>query len=413
MSSLVPFLVSSDQSTPEQSELQQSLIDLWQKVEKKQKRNSSFVLKKDALFTQFQETVLPLEKRQGQQLAELITFLVPFIKRKTLSHYQREELLDWIQSELEFIRTHPFLEGVDYDALQQLVNDAFYDFMQSQALDIDQDKIDQMRVTIEHIFDGDMQLTDEELIVLIKDPQQIEIYKDRMYAQLEAQESHESNHTQDTQDTQGNPFEDLFGTDFDDEDFTGDFRQQKAQQATEQKQKDLDKLFKASQLNKMYKKLASLLHPDKEQNPKKKEQKHTIMQQLSEARKNKDAFTLLQLYQQHVDDGEFSFDSDTLASLVPLLRKKLHQLDDELHLSKSSNDMSTLVWRKFSASSKKKTAAQIHQHTTELENEYWQQQSIIDRHHTVAQIKKLLQQRIEEKNQSWMHDLPINFSDLF
>lgn len=405
MYSLVPFLTPSDQQTSEQSAIQQSLIDLWKKVEKKQQRNHNFVVKKEALFTQFQQKVLPLEQRQGQQLAQLITFLTPFLKRKSLSHNQREELLDWIQQELEFIRTHPFLDGVDYDALQQRVNDAYSDFMQSQTVDLEQFQIDEMRVTIEHIFDEDMQLTDEEIIALIRDPQLIETYKSRMYEKLEAERGADSDNTD---EAEADPFENFFGQD----DFFGDFRQHKSQEKAEQKQKDLDKLFKASQLNKMYKKLASLLHPDKEQNPEKKEQKHTIMQQLSEARKNKDAFTLLQLYQQYIGDGEFSFDADTLASLLPLLRTKLHELDNELHTEKSNNNMSTLVWRKFSASSKQKTEQQISQHIAELEDDHLQQNMVLEQHQTVANMKKLLQQRIES-SKGWIYDGPMNLSDLF
>lgn len=142
-------------------------------------------------------------------------------------------------------------------------------------------------------------------------------------------------------------------SDFFQQDFAQDDDQH--QYAKNTRQKSLDKLSKAEQLNKIYKRLASLVHPDKEQDPGKKAQKHVLMQTLSEARKNNDAFTLLQLYQTHINEGEFAIDSDTLSSIQALLREKLHSLDDELHQAKSNNELSSLVWRKFSGRSKKQT----------------------------------------------------------
>ena len=132
---------------------------------------------------------------------------------------------------------------------------------------------------------------------------------------------------------QDKPFEDLFGQQTEEE--NGQYHAPQ-----DDRQKDLDKLFKGGQLNKIYKRLASLLHPDKEQDPVKKAQKHVIMQTLSAARKNKDAFTLIQLYQTHINDGAFLFDSDTLTSMLTLLRAKSHRLDDELHAEKSNSDVS-------------------------------------------------------------------------
>jgi hypothetical protein len=133
---------------------------------------------------------------------------------------------------------------------------------------------------------------------------------------------------------------------------------------------------------------------------------------LSAARKNKDAFTLLQLYQIHINDGEFSFDTDTLSSMQALLRVKLHRLDDELYAAKSSNELPTLVWRKFKGRSKKQTESNIKIHVANIAEEIQENQLIMQQNQTVAQMKKHLQERLEI-NRGWESDMPIDLKDLF
>ena len=402
MTSLSPFFNNTAADTCHDP-LQKSLSNLWSKIEKKQKRNQKFLDDKEKLFNEFQIKVLPVEQQQGMEMVNLVEFLIPFFARKSLSEYQREELISWIESTLEYLRSHPFLAGVDHDALQNKFNAAFSTFMQSQNIEIDIHQIEKVRMDIEHMFEGDMQLTDDEIIDLIKDPSLLNQYIQRM--DKEISEDDDDDEEEEYSGQHGDPFERFFEDNFDEDDV-----QQHAEKGATQK--NLDKLFKAGQLNKIYKRLASLLHPDKEQDPAKKEHKHVLMQTLSEARKNKDAFTLLQLYQIHINDGEFSFDPDTLSSMQALLRAKLHRLDDELYAAKSSNELSTLVWRKFSGRSKRQTESNIKIHVANIAEEVHENQLIMQQNQTVSQMKKHLQERLE-KNRGWVSDMPVDFMDLF
>jgi hypothetical protein len=387
--------------------LQKSLSDLWSKIEKKQKRNQKFLDDKENLFVEFQAKVLPFEQQQGMEMVNLVEFLIPFFGRKSLSEYQREELISWIESTLEYLRSHPFLADVDHDALQNKFTAAFTAFIQVQNVEIDIHQIEKVRMDIEHMFEGNMQLTEDEIINLIKDPSLLNQYIQRM--DKEISEDEEDYDNEENNGEHGDPFERFFDDNFGEDDLQQDAAKEASKDA---KQKNLDKLFKAGQLNKIYKRLASLLHPDKEQDPAKKEQKHVLMQTLSDARKNKDAFTLLQLYQIHINDGEFSFDPDTLGSMQALLRAKLHRLDDELYAEKSSNELSTLVWRKFSGRSKKQTESNIKIHVANIAEEVQENQLIMQQNQTVAQMKKHLQERLE-KNRGWVSDMPIDLMDLF
>lgn len=402
MTSLSPFYNNKTTNT-EHDPLQKSLSELWAKIEKKQQRNQKFLADKEKLYTEFQTKVLPLEQQQGKEMANLVEFLIPFLTRKSLSDYQREELINWIESNLDYLRSHPFLTDVDHDDLHEQFGSAYSAFMQSQGIKIDEQQIEKVRLEIDHMFAGNLQLTDNEIIALIKNPNLLNQYIRQMNEQLDTEE--ENSEQAHSAHQHNEPFEDSSKDDFEPED-----EHYHASQDT--KQKDLDKLFKAGQLNKIYKRLATLLHPDKEQNPAKKAQKHELMQTLSEARKNKDAFTLLQLYQTHINDGEFSFDTDTLSSMQALLKEKLYLLEEEHYQAKITNDMPTLVWRKFSARSKKQTENNIKNHASNLAAEVHEQQLIMQQHTTVAQMKKLLQQRLEQ-NLGWVSDMPIELIDLF
>ncbi|MFT5923441.1 MAG: hypothetical protein ACI9LE_000421 [Paraglaciecola sp.] len=410
MTSLSPFFNNTAADTFDDP-LQKSLSELWSKIEKKQKRNQKFLDDKEKLFDEFQIKVLPVEQQQGMEMVNLVEFLIPFFARKSLSEYQREELISWIESTLEYLRSHPFLSDVDHESLQNKFNAAFSTFIQTQNIEIDIHQIEKVRMDIEHMFEGDMQLTDDEIIDLIKDHSLLNQYIQRMDNEISEKEDENKVDDDDEENSgeQGDPFERFFEDNFGEDDVKQDAEKEAAKDTTK---KNLDKLFKSGQLNKIYKRLAALLHPDKEQDPSKKEQKHVLMQTLSEARKNKDAFTLLQLYQIHINDGEFSFDPDTLTSTQALLRVKLHRLDDELYAAKSSNELSTLVWRKFSGRSKKQTESNIKIHLANIADEVQENQHIMQQNQTVTQMKKHLQERLE-KNRGWTSDMPIDLMDLF
>jgi hypothetical protein len=398
MTALKP-LFNSTASDAHSDPLQQSLINIWLKIEKKQKRNQTFLDKRDQLFTEFKTKILPLEHKNARQAYDFIVFLIGFVGRKSFSDYQHEELLQWIASDLEYLRAHPFVGDVNLDDLQNKFNEALTKFSQSEPDDIDPNEIERVRHSLETIFGGQMQLTDDEIVALIQDPSLIDSYIEQMQQNLDDEQQSEGKTGQDK------PFEDPFSQQTEDEDVEYHAPQ-------DDRQKDLDKLFKGGQLNKIYKRLAALLHPDKEQDPVKKAQKHVIMQTLSAARKNKDAFTLIQLYQTHINDGAFHFDTETLTSMHTLLRAKLHRLDDELQAQKSSNDVSTLVWRKFSERSNKQTELNFKTHISALKREYREQQNIMQQNQTVAKMKKLLQERADA-NGSWIDDTSIDLLDLF
>jgi len=368
---------------------------LWQKIEKHEKRNATLNKKINTLFEQFTSDVLPHEKRQCQQTAVRIQHLIKFIFKKSLSEQQRVELLDWIEEEICFLEQHPFSQSVDIEGLRKSFTDALMNSSKTNPIDESKIDLDEMRMMIDQIFDGMLQLSDEELIALAKDPSLMAQHIEGLQQEMEQPEF---------EDEMFN--EQAFADE--NEDFTDFFNEDDSSQIKKSKDNGLEKLFKSSQLNKMYKRLAFLLHPDKELDPQKTTEKTALMHTLSNARKQKDAFTILKLYQQYVPEAEFTFDDETLVALNRLLEQKIQELNTQHKDIKQSNDIPALVWRRFAARSKKLTQANLDQHIISLEDEELDADDLLANIKTVKALGSFLTLRIEQKNRSFL-----NFDDPF
>ena len=77
-----------------------------------------------------------------------------------------------------------------------------------------------------------------------------------------------------------------------------------------------DALYSDKQITKLYRQLAKQLHPDKETDEEKKSEKSALMQQLSQAKKDKDVVALFILAQQHLLQNKMVIDEDMLERLT-------------------------------------------------------------------------------------------------
>ena len=361
------------------------LHTLWQRIEKHTKRNASYQKKLEQNYQLFESIVLEHEEAQSHWLGEQIKHLSKFISRKTLSDYEREELLDWISSDLDYLYDHPFCQEAIVNELNLLVTQNVQAQHRVQAQSITQEQIDEARLDLDESFDGYLDLSDDQIREVMVNPQKLIDHVEKIKREYIENMALDTDHDENRLDDQEDAFED----DFFDE-FYQDFQQSHFQDQA--KQKKLDKLFKGSQLNKMYKRIAAKIHPDKEQDPRKKQIKHSLMQALAEARMNKDGFTVLQMYLQHFDDDP-TFDAETLASLEPLLEEKISSLNAEYREIQHSNELPALVWRKFKAPSKKKRIKQMEEHAFELQMEIKSIQALIKECSSVKALKMELKQR--------------------
>jgi hypothetical protein len=140
----------------------------------------------------------------------------------------------------------------------------------------------------------------------------------------------------------------------------------------------------------MYKKIANVIHPDKELDPSKIEEKKVLMQQLTEAKNNSDVFTLIKMYQTHVPDGEYFLDDDALKHIEHLFQMNIYKLNQEHRDIFNSQGMKSNVWKVFSTTSKKRTLDKLNSASEMVKKETRALEQQISNVDTLPKIKKRL-----------------------
>ena len=104
------------------------------------------------------------------------------------------------------------------------------------------------------------------------------------------------------------------------------------------KEEDLKdkKIFKESSIDKIYKKLAKVFHPDLTTDEEEKKKRHELMSQLSEAKKNHDLLWIIEKYNQFIPDDQLDFAESDFDKFNKMLRRKSLKLDDKHEHYKNS-----------------------------------------------------------------------------
>ena len=408
MSDFIPelskFSAANDKNKPSST-----LSSLWIKIEKHQKRNANFIKKRSKLFDQFKQQAQPAEQKLAEAITAQAEHLIHFLSKKSLTDKQRNELLGWISDEIDYLATHPFSEGIDVVDLREQINTELTLLTESLDQAVDEESIAELANMLDEMFDGEMQFDREELIELIKNPALIQEHIQRFHEKMHEEELTE-------EDEYNAKLDEEFDAESD-EDFFDGFDYQDYRDFSERENRHelgiLEKLFKGSQLNKMYKRLAAKLHPDKESDATKKAIKHDLMQQLASARENKDVFTLLTLYHEHIDDDSFNFDAETLAAIEALLSKKVSELNAELKELKSADTPEAIVWEHFHGRSNKITTENIAIHAERLADEVMSINQFIVSTSTLKALKTELNTRIKQRESSPFFNFDDDLASMF
>lgn len=126
---------------------------------------------------------------------------------------------------------------------------------------------------------------------------------------------------------------------FDDDSFGDFFKQRerkktKAQLEREKKLEEAEKLL-STDINKLFKELAKLIHPDREQEPVMREKKETLMKELSNARDNTNIAEILRI-KMLVDElipnnqTSISFNDSSIKRFISVIKTKIKELEDTI-----------------------------------------------------------------------------------
>ena len=302
------------------------LQKIWENIEKKKDRNIRHEIKLDRFFSNFKTQLEIIESDICLVQETLALHLFTFLNKKTLRDKEKFALQNWILELIENIESNPFRKN-DIQDLKKKLNTYYMTLFQEHE---EKDTLlNQLREEFETILStvtGKKQtLDDEELYRLMEDKNNIiEIMQERLECEKEEI----------------------------DETITTDDTGPELNSKNENKEKNIEDFFDSKTMTKLYRQLAREFHPDKEQNTDKKEIKKDLMQQLSQAKKEKDTFSMILLAQHWLPNFELTLDKNTLHALKKALKEKLRLINQEHKMMQEDVSIVNIIWERFGKGSK-------------------------------------------------------------
>ncbi len=325
----------------EESDIKRKFHHCWQQIARLEKKLAAEQEDRQMLVARFEREVRPLEEAQFESSYHKAEHLLGFYQKKSLNKWQREELHDWLEDEFNFLFSHPFRTSLDPAPLFQ----RFHECAMSQHSDEElgtEDNLDQAREMLWHIFGSDLDLSDEQLIASMRDPEILEQLAQEYQARQQAETLFDSEDDDEDLSFFDDPIAELFGS-----------------------SPNTD--ISLSGMKSLYKKLALALHPDREQDEAKKAEKSRQMTQLLTAWEEKDIYTLLKLADQHLDDQQSPLTDQNLLQLLPQLWLKRQELQNRLD-GRMDNDVGSIIYRNFKGRTKRATEQNFTTHIAELKD---------------------------------------------
>jgi hypothetical protein len=359
----------------------QKLDKLWQDVDKKQTRNQRYRAKLDDFYDEFEPLIESKEHVVCAATEQWVRHLLTFVPRKTIKGGQRNTLYDWIEEELTILEANPF-NPVGTSNLRELFSSALIDFQSSIPKQvISTDELDNLREDLFDMFGEYLPLSNDELSNMIHNPDEFQAYIQEMLTQRNNAEEQDE-------------LEDEFEWDEPNWDELG------AEFAFEEgapKPTMSLALFENKAMTKLYRQLANQFHPDKERDPSKKALKKVLMQQLSQAKKDKDALALLMMAQEHLPEYKLKVDGAMIKRVEAALHAKIAALNEAHQFLQHGNDLKSELWRRFGGGSKDSRARVLESYGTTLMIEAEELLAKISNVTTVQAMRKELTERAHQQ----------------
>ncbi|MGL4474733.1 MAG: J domain-containing protein [Shewanella sp.] len=181
-------------------------------------------------------------------------------------------------------------------------------------------------------------------------------------------------------------------------------------QSTQPEQALSLELFGDKTMTKLYRQLANQFHPDKELDPSKRALKKELMQQLSQAKKSKDAVALLMLALEYLPEYKLDADPDMMKRIEAALQVKIDILNQDYQSMRNGNDIKSTIWQRFGSGSKASRAKELAHYGELLTIETTELLAKVTKIKTVQAIQKELNQRNQQGSFNDFFDLAM-FND--
>ena len=326
-----------------QSPSEKRFNDAWQRVANQQKKNDHLRADAQAFAQDIRTRIQDKEKAHMDAMYFVCLHLLAFCSRKSLTQWQREMLVDWASEYMRAMMGNPFSQHLDMAAIQQRMADAW-------AIVYPESQLSPSASDDEFAFDDDRHPNPDD-----EDPSIQDMFEE-LFAELKQS------------DTAGNPYEEPDGLNADEAFFQEFFEQQQAHaQRRQDESQALKQLIKSSSVNKLFRKIASILHPDKERDETARAEKNRLMGELIQARNTNDVPRIFAFYAEYVGESPLQELGGDLDSATQLLERQYLYLRDQKDDILDENPLTGALYRQFHRSTPAAKQRALNKHLKEIQ----------------------------------------------
>lgn len=340
---------------------EQRFDSAWQQVINQQKENEHF---REDIQTFTKETINRLQEKERacmDTMYDATLHLIEFLNRKSLTLWQREALISWAGQYLDTMESNPFSSHLDLSVIFQRLKDALIAIYPPPPAE-------------ERLFDND-------------DTWQFE-----------------AEHTTAASDTNwdaANESESVFDEFFDE---FHKYQQREAEQQQYEENQALKQLMKSSSINRLFRKIAAILHPDKESDAEKRAEKNSLMSELIQARNSNDIPRIFDFYAKYVGQSPLQELGEDLDSASELLERQLIDLLDSKENILREEPLTGILYHHFHKKTPAATQRAINKHLKELKAQHNVLQVICRDITSIKKLKPYLELRHDMLLQEKAHD---------
>jgi len=316
----------------------------WQRVVDQQEQNDRLHADVQAFARETQTRIEDAEHAFMDAMYSASLHLLSFFSRKSLTQWQRRTLIDWVSQYLEIMEDSPFGSHLDLGHIRRLLTEALasaYPNLPDLPGHQEEDS---------SFAEFGFSPFDEEGA---EDPLIDELFQ-KLFTKFEqANAAGGAGRNRHQANAQG-----------------AFFRQNRAQEQRvyEQQQKEIQavkQLMKSSSMNDLFRKVAGVLHPDKEPDETARQEKNRLMTELIQARDTHDIPRLLAFYTEYVGQSPLEELGGSLTSVIRLLERQYYRLCAEKERFLIEDPLANTLYRRFHKKTPEATKRAINRHLKE------------------------------------------------
>ena len=390
-----------------QSEFQK----LWAKAERLKQHNARFRARLDEVMDRIRTDIAPVEVKAARQHIPLLLRLLRLGQRKSLTHWQRETLDEWIREILEPLQGSGPLdaavleETARYDAFRHGIA-----LNEASATPL----VEQLRAHLEgeearageenHPFRKDIEREVEHILDRTlgpappppAPPDRDDLFRDELHQAQQSQfEAYQQARQSAREALLAEMLEQAGFADEDEDKDDFDFGFDPFEPDTPLRSEDDAPAISNAVFKRLFRSTAAQLHPDREHDPQRREQKHALMSRLLEARKQGDVMTVMQMYQDHVGTDTALSKKDE-RQLLEALRRQVFELECEQEEYTFESPLHQLAFEKFYFTSARKTDRAFQQYIENIEQAAQEAEALAREITSLQRLKPHLERRYEE-----------------